>query len=308
MLTNPFLKAMSICEGTVSILDAGCVVYSRIWCIYEVYMSVMGGNSSYEFDVYTKIDGDKAIGITHGCMPIDKSESRRKKRRERNFPLERILVSTKICVENAVAEKEADREMILNMIAGRIDELNNMLRGIFVAPALERIIKERDIDTIKSCLKIVKASNAKIIGLDLLGCTEFNDEILIELVNSLPPTLAIFRLYSKGSAVTGNTINTCLKNIIKCPQLVRLKLSDNNINADGAGILADALKFNKTLKTLKLNKNQINDDGAKKLTNSLKDNSTLKQLYMKENSIDNHVKERIKRKAKGANHKIHLEL
>jgi hypothetical protein len=37
MLTNPFLKAMSICKGTVSILDAGCVVYLRIWCIFELF-------------------------------------------------------------------------------------------------------------------------------------------------------------------------------------------------------------------------------------------------------------------------------
>ena len=71
MLTNPFLKAMSICEGTVSILDAGCVVYTRIWCIFELFQSVMGDNSNYEFDVYTEIDRDKgAVGITHGCTVI----------------------------------------------------------------------------------------------------------------------------------------------------------------------------------------------------------------------------------------------
>jgi len=74
MLTNPFLKAMSICEGTVSILDVECVVYSRIWCIFELFKSVMGGNSDYEFDVYTEteIDGDRgAVGITHGYIPSD---------------------------------------------------------------------------------------------------------------------------------------------------------------------------------------------------------------------------------------------
>ena len=34
MVGNPFLKAMEISKGTVSILDKDCVVYSRIWCIY----------------------------------------------------------------------------------------------------------------------------------------------------------------------------------------------------------------------------------------------------------------------------------
>ena len=93
MLTNPFLKAMKICEGTISILDAGYVVYSRIWCIFELFKSVMDGNSSYEFDVYTEIDGDKAVGITHGYIPTDQGDSQRKKRRERNFPLRRILIA-----------------------------------------------------------------------------------------------------------------------------------------------------------------------------------------------------------------------
>ena len=82
MLTNPFLKAMSICEGTVSILDAGCVVYNRIWCIFELYKSVMGDNSNYEFDVYTETyhtNGDiGAVGITHGIIPSDDGKSSNK--------------------------------------------------------------------------------------------------------------------------------------------------------------------------------------------------------------------------------------
>jgi hypothetical protein len=71
MLTNPFLKAMSICEGTVSILDVECVVYSRIWCIFDLFKSVMGGNSKYEFDVYTDRGTNRAVGITHGYRPSD---------------------------------------------------------------------------------------------------------------------------------------------------------------------------------------------------------------------------------------------
>ena len=71
MLTNPFLKAMSICEGTISILDAGCVVYSRIWCIFELFKSVMDDNINTAFDVYTDRGTNRAVGITHGCRPSD---------------------------------------------------------------------------------------------------------------------------------------------------------------------------------------------------------------------------------------------
>jgi hypothetical protein len=155
MLTNPFLKAMSICEGTVSILDAGCVVYSRIWCIFELFKSMMGDNSNYEFDIYTEIDGDKgAVGITHGYIRSDHGHSHTKKHRESTFPLDRILQSTNVDIKQAQASVESDRKFILNTITGlslddavvndhdKYDELNNILWGIFVAPALERIIRK----------------------------------------------------------------------------------------------------------------------------------------------------------------------
>ena len=148
MLTNPFLKAMSICEGTVSILDAGCIVYSRIWCIFELFKSVMNGdNSNYEFDVYTEIeiDGDSgAVGITHSYIPSDYESSYYKMLRESKFPLDRILQAINVDVKQAQASVESDRKFILNTITGlsvddavmddhaNYDELNNILRGIFV--------------------------------------------------------------------------------------------------------------------------------------------------------------------------------
>jgi len=64
MLTNPFLKAMTVVEGTLSILDNNCIVYSRIWCIYEFFMSVMSRKQSYKFDIYTDYNLNHALGIS----------------------------------------------------------------------------------------------------------------------------------------------------------------------------------------------------------------------------------------------------
>ena len=297
MLTNPFLKAMSICEGTVSILDAGCVVYSRIWCIFELFKSVMGGNINYEFDVYTEIDGDRAIGITHGYIPSYYGNRLIKKLRESKFPLERIIKAINVDVKQAKASVESDRKLILNTINGgsvddavvddhdKYDDLNNVLRGIFVTPALERIIKEKDVDTITRCLDIVKASNTSIIDLNLEDCSRFDDDILIKLADSLPPTLAEFTLWSVRSALTVNGMNACLEKIFGCPQLVRLDLSCNNIGDDGAKQIADALKVNQRLKTMSLIGNIIGDDGAIFIADALKDNHCLKMLLLSNNSI-----------------------
>jgi hypothetical protein len=191
---------------------------------------------------------------------------------------------------------ESDRRFLLNTITGRsvddavvddhsnYDELNNILRGIFVTPALERIIKEKDFDTITRCLDIVNASNSRIINLFLYDCSRFNDSILIKLADSLPPTLTNFTLWSTGCSVTVKGINACLEKIVECPQLANLNLEFSNIDDDGAKAIADALKTNHSLKTLHL-WGSIGDDGAKQIADALKVNHSLEALHLSNNSI-----------------------
>jgi hypothetical protein len=285
----------------------------------------MGGNSSYEFDVYTEIDGDiGAVGITHGCTSRDKNSST-KKSRESEFPLDRILKATNVDVKQAQASVESDRRFILNTITGQsvddavvdddanYDELNNILRGVFVTPALERIIKEKDIDTISRCLDIVQAYNANVIILDLQYCSRFNDDILMKLIDSLPLTLTEFSLWSRGSAVTVNGINLCvgklMKNLMKYPNLSSLDLTWNNIGDNGAKMIADALKDNPSLKMLYLMHNNIGADGAKQIADALKINYSLNTLDFFGNKIDADGKEylsRIKQELISPNRDIYI--
>ena len=306
MLTNPFLKAMSICEGTVSILDAGCIVYSRIWCIFELFKSVMNGdNSNYEFDVYTEIeiDGDSgAVGITHSYIPSDYESSYYKMLRESKFPLDRILQATNVDVKQAQASVESDRKFILNTITGlsvddavmddhaNYDELNNILRGIFVIPALERIIKETaDVHTITRCLEIVKTSNARIIELDLRHCSNFDDNLLIKLVDSLPSsTLTEFLLSwstSRALHCTDGVSESLGKLLLGYPQLVKLYLNSKYIGVDGAKVIADALKDNSNLKIFNLIGSKIEDDGVKAIADALRINHCLETLNVSRNMI-----------------------
>jgi len=257
----------------------------------------MDDNINTAFDVYTEIDGDRAIGITHGYIPSYYGNRLIKKLRESKFPLERIIKAINVDVKQAKASVESDRRFLLNTIIGRsvddvvvddhdkYDELNYILRGIFVVPALERIIKEMDVDTITRCLDIVKASNARMIDLDLEDCSRFDDDILIKLADSLPLTLTEFTLWSVGSALTVNGMNACLEKIFGCPQLVSLVLSCTNIYDDGAKHIADALKINHSLKILLLIGNNIDDDGATHIADALNVNHTLETLDLSLNKI-----------------------
>ena len=64
-------------------------------------------------------------------------------------------------------------------------------------------------------------------------------------------------------------------------------MDGNDIGAEGAAALADALKENTTLTALYLNGNDIGAEGAAALVDALKENTTLTTLlYLNGNDID----------------------
>ena len=65
-----FYKALRLAKGTVSILDKGGVVFTRVWCSYEIFVSLVGSKPGFLWDVYTALDAASdtpAVGIT-GAM------------------------------------------------------------------------------------------------------------------------------------------------------------------------------------------------------------------------------------------------
>lgn len=201
---------MEIVEGTVSILDSNCVVYSRIWCVYELYMSLMGQKENYKFDIYTDFSLTSALGITHGIRGM-----------EDRFPLDRILKVIDIDVVKAEASVQDDAKFIKNAITGidkdaapleshpKYNELNMILKTMFVTPVMDRIIHEVKDDTkVQLCLDIFQQSSSRVIGLDFENCSRFNDGMAKRLVNSLPPKLEKLMVLSNGSAITQQMIDT----------------------------------------------------------------------------------------------------
>ena len=62
--------------------------------------------------------------------------------------------------------------------------------------------------------------------------------------------------------------------------LKELNLSNNEIGAEGAAALTEALKVNCTLKELDLDGNNIGAEGSTALAEALKVNCTLTELYL----------------------------
>ena len=107
-----FFKALRLSKGTVSILDKGGVVFTRVWCSFEIYVSLVGSKPGFLWDVYTALDGASetpAVGITDGLAECDQGQPINKGKRESQFPSELARSALGIELEKAQASMDEDR-------------------------------------------------------------------------------------------------------------------------------------------------------------------------------------------------------
>jgi len=121
--TSSFRRALDVSHGTLSILDNSATVYTRIWCDYEVFVTLDKSTwTTHLYDIYTWQKGE-ALGLTDGVAQIDQRGASwwwedRKQKRERNFPFELARAAMQIQVQCGEASVEEDRRRILHAICG----------------------------------------------------------------------------------------------------------------------------------------------------------------------------------------------
>ena len=138
---SAFVRAMEVAKfRTLTIFDERATVLTRIWCILELNMTLMGNSNDagslkrlwavYTAYKHTFLDRHKvelkrgAVGIVSGGVPSDIGVAAYTSARESHFPSHLLFKSTKIKVEEAIATVEMDRKTILNYIIGNHSDLN----------------------------------------------------------------------------------------------------------------------------------------------------------------------------------------
>ena len=57
LMQTSFYRAMRLAQGTLSVIDASAGCFDRIWCVYELYQSLVGGSDArYTYDLATAIE------------------------------------------------------------------------------------------------------------------------------------------------------------------------------------------------------------------------------------------------------------
>lgn len=264
---SSFRKAMNLSCGTVSILDAESVCYRRVWCCYEVWVTL--SEERLQYDMYTMNSNGVAVGITDGVARVDRrcgidNEHELKFEREREFPLEKAQDALLIRLQDALASDDVDRRRILNSIVGNPDvdaappmehagyeQLNGLLRARFAAAAWRNALEGGEaMERYVACLA---SSSLKHLVLDFTCSHAFTDEAAEQLAVGLPRTLRAFSLGVCG-----------------CTQLT---------NA-GIRALASALSSNLQDFSINLTRcDEISDEGLFALTTALP-TASLRQLQL----------------------------
>ena len=285
---SAFNKAMRLSKGTISILDKGGVVFSRIWCIYELHKTLTAKDEQREFNatwcIYTAHDHDHvekwmgqtekrdAVGLVPGGTVTDIGRQSYTINREQHFPFQLILSSLKTEITNAEASVDSDRTHILNAIVGRANdlddvplqvhdkyvELNNSLRAYFaISPrALQGCLEQKDEVLWKELLMTISKGNMEshldFDFDDFYGWKGLTDDKAANLISSLPSTIPTLGLTNIDfdAAFTASLSHY----IDQSPKIEKLKIISAVIYIDGeAGKhFFHTISSSKTIKELDL--------------------------------------------------------
>jgi len=279
---SSFIKAMQIASfRTLAMLDRNAMVLTRIWVIFELYVTLMGVNAVHnkecetkEIDglwtVYTPLsDNSKSVGIVPGGAPCDFSASSTLKR-EAKFPSNLITRARKILVEKAVASEVSDRNTILNYVRGEIEDLaalppdkdpkytmvNDAVASSFsrayatLQAACRSGIKDSWKETIQSMSRNTKTNGMDFDFEEGEGWDELTSEQANELMCYLPRNIEKLRISnsSHGSIL----INGVIEYIGKSQNLKTLLIENSTVcDKDAVEQFVKALSQVRTIENLR---------------------------------------------------------
>jgi len=316
-----FTRAMRAAEGrTLSILDKGGVVFERIWCGYELYLTLVDNTKNAIWAVYTTYphtyDGEEreSIGIISGGLPSDKTYCFLTARRDVSLPFDLIKQSLSIKVDEAKASVEKDRVRILNTIIGRggndmnekpptihpkYDEVNAAVIAAFVSrvDSMQGMCKETD-DTWRKFLTAL-SKGKRILRLSLNfgenGWKGLKGGRAAELVFHLPATVSMLKITNADFGV--GFIDAICEHVKKTTTLNYLELvyvyAGEEEGREAGVCLAEAMAKNKTVTCLKLRKNTdlVVEDNVEQWGAALNANRTLTTLDL--GGVETEIKEKL---------------
>mmetsp|Transcript_97228 Transcript_97228/g.222779 ORF Transcript_97228/g.222779 Transcript_97228/m.222779 type:complete len:870 (+) Transcript_97228:3-2612(+) len=268
---SSFRRAIDLSDGTLSIVDRGATVFSRIWCGFEVATTIVYGEAKL-YDIATvHPESGRGVVITDGVTSADFDEAKGrvdlaheiKSRREALFPIQLTQRALDIRIEKAEASMELDKVRILNRIAtsSTLDEVppvdceeyqrvNRSLHGIFATAAFRQALEAGVVESL-NLPAVLRRSGVSRIGMSFAGCRAMNQENLKIFCGCWPPGLEVVKLdFTANSILSFDALGEALADQTGLNSL-RLAFTGSKQLADSTGLLVGISKLEE-LETLTL--------------------------------------------------------
>lgn len=191
-----------------------------------------------------------------------RTPSKKKALREKSFPLKAAAAGLSMAIECAEASNAADKQHILNFIAGRTDlgadypakhpeydNVNDVLRARFAMAMLRKTVEEDQADLWQQALvAISKDTKSVVMDFDFDGCGVLTGAAMSELAQSLPSQLQGLNLHCDRCTLLSDTglqgLGLGLKRLAVTRSLAKLRIDVRGctlLTSDGLGSLATGL-------------------------------------------------------------------
>jgi len=296
-----FFKALSLpsVKGVVAIVDPRGVMFTRKWCVYEMFIALVSF-SHLLFDAYTvREDDGKVVGLCDGLAAVDEvprveggTFASFKAERESGFP--EALVDAALAFDGSIAEasKEKDAETIDKEVhdkLGGYTALNHTVAASFSASRRNALMRKGDLMQLQPLLDRVKRSRLRKFNLvaDREASRRPNaGDMARDVGSSIPDSVEEIRLEGAHPSVLDGVCERVARGGVRVLELTIVDLSGarmgafvkalraggtslHTLNLIACGItasearqLATASRALKGLRELDLGSNSLGDEGA----------------------------------------------
>mmetsp|Transcript_9622 Transcript_9622/g.28154 ORF Transcript_9622/g.28154 Transcript_9622/m.28154 type:complete len:501 (-) Transcript_9622:46-1548(-) len=289
--SGPFVRALALADGAVSIVDENGEYFTRVWCALELYMSLVGSLRRSEHAVVTALakpvsrgrhEGAAHVSLLEGFAVEDDGDSERKLARESEFPSDLLVRVDGFTLDAAQASRPEDLEEIKLQVGEDARTLEATLRACFLNGRLtEALLAGPEASALLDArLSDVRASHLRLLSLYFEGGA--TEERTHQLMAALPGTLRALLLEKAHAAVLAPAVE-----LVRRDQLERLQLRYCDLKAQAASVLAKTLAAapGGRLTTLDLQGNDVGNEGARALAKALPGSRSLTALSLPANSI-----------------------
>ncbi|KAG8457171.1 hypothetical protein KFE25_004388 [Diacronema lutheri] len=284
---SPFMRAIQLTDGTVSVLDPKAIAVSRAWCALELYETILGRDAAYLHDIYTVMSNAGPIGLVDGLAAKSgkkKEDTMDKAEREQEFPDAALCGAKGFALAHAEASRAEDLVAIRGQVGADDKVLDATVRARFGVARLHAVLRADNPGgkaELRALLDDLRGS--KLRKLSALLHAKSHPALAL-LGAALPASLEELTLYDAGPSVAPPLCK--LIDGGRLPLLRTLHLCDSECD-DAIGVaLAKALTSNcALLASLNLEANELGDKAGVALAKAFEHNSTLTELNLGSNSL-----------------------